>query len=362
MKKVLFIDRDGTLIAEPPDKQIDSLEKLSFMPGVICSLAGIARELDYELVMVTNQDGLGTKSFPEETFWPAHNRMMQILEGEGIVFKEVFIDRSLPSDNAPTRKPGTAMLSRYLSGGVDMSGSYVIGDRLTDSQLARNLGCGCILFGSGPDEYADLITSDWREIYKYLKSIPRKALVERKTSETEITVGINLDGSGKGEIRTGIGFFDHLLQQIPKHGSFDLVIDARGDLEVDEHHTVEDIALALGDAFARALGKKKGIERYSFILPMDESLATLAVDLGGRPFLKWEVTFKREKIGEMPTEMFYHFFKSFSDAAKCNLYIKADGENEHHIIESIFKAFAKILRMASNKTDNYSIPSSKGSI
>lgn len=362
MKKVLFIDRDGTLIEETADEQVDSLEKLSFLPGVITSLSRIAAELDYELVMVTNQDGLGTKSFPEDTFWPSQNKMISILEGEGISFREVFIDRTLRDENAPTRKPGTAMLTKYLATGIDLAQSYVIGDRLTDVELAHNLGCKSILFGGEISENATLVTDDWNEIYRFLRFKPRRAAVERKTSETTIKVELNIDGTGKSEISTGLGFFDHMLEQLPKHGSFDLNVDVKGDLEVDEHHTIEDTALALGSAFSAALGKKKGIERYGFLLPMDDSLASVAIDLGGRPWITWEVTFLREKIGGMPSEMFFHFFKSFSDNAKCNLNIKAEGANEHHKIESVFKAFAKALRMAVNQTDNYSIPSSKGSI
>lgn len=362
MKKVLFIDRDGTLIEEPADEQVDSLEKLSFIPGVITSLSKIATELDYELVLVTNQDGLGTRSFPEETFWPAHNKMMKTLEGAGIIFKEVFVDRTFPEEKAPTRKPGTAMLTKYLATGIDLAQSYVIGDRLTDIEMAENLGCKSILFGREISENAALMTDDWNEIYRFLKFMPRRASVERKTSETTITVELIIDGTGKSVISTGIGFFDHLLEQIPRHGSFDLYVNVKGDLEIDEHHTVEDTALALGSAFSIALGKKRGIERYGFLLPMDDSLASVAIDLGGRSWLTWDVAFTREKIGAMPTEMFFHFFKSFSDNAKCNLNIRAEGENEHHKIESVFKAFAKAMRMAVKQTDNYSIPSSKGSI
>jgi len=362
MKKVLFIDRDGTLIEETADEQVDSLEKLSFIPGVITSLSRIAAELDYELVMVTNQDGLGTKSFPEDTFWPVQNKMITTFEGEGVIFKEVFIDRTFPEEKAPTRKPGTALLTKYLATGIDLAQSYVIGDRLTDVEMAHNLGCKSILFGGKMSEDAALVTDDWNEIYRFLKYKPRRATVERKTSETTIKVELVIDGTGKSGISSGSGFFDHLLEQLPKHGSFDLKVDAKGDLEVDEHHTIEDTALALGSAFSAALGKKKGIGRYGFILPMDDSLASVAIDLGGRPWLTWDVSFIREKIGDMPSEMFFHFFKSFSDNAKCNLNIKADGENEHHKIESVFKAFAKALRMAVTQTENYSIPSSKGAI
>lgn len=362
MKKVLFIDRDGTIIKEPEDEQVDSFEKFSFLPGAITSLAKITMETDYELVLVTNQDGLGTASFPEETFWPVQNKMLEILKGEGVVFKEIFIDKTFPSDNAPTRKPGTAMLTKYLAQGIDLDSSYVIGDRLTDIKLADNLGCKSIFIGESGDNGASLCTTNWNEIYKFLKSVPRSASMKRKTSETDILVEINLDGSGKSDIKTGLGFFDHMLEQISRHGNLDLTVDVKGDLEVDEHHTVEDVAITLGTVLLRALGGKKGIERYSFVLPMDESLAQVAVDLGGRSWIVWDVDFKREKIGEMPTELFFHFFKSFSDSAKCNLNIKAEGDNEHHKIEAIFKAFAKALKMAVKQTDNYNIPTTKGTL
>lgn len=362
MKKVLFIDRDGTLIEEPADEQIDSLEKLSFIPGAISSLSKIAQELDFELVMVTNQDGLGTDSFPEETFWPAHNKMIKTLEGEGIRFSEVFIDKTLAKEKAPTRKPGTALLTKYLSKGINLDESFVIGDRLTDVEFAENLGCRAILFGKRFSERAALMTDDWNDIYRFLKHIPRRARVERKTSETSISVEVNLDGTGKSNIKTGIGFFDHLLEQLPKHGLIDLTVQVNGDLQVDEHHTIEDTAIALGNAFSEALGKKKGIGRYGFTLPMDDSLATVSIDLGGRAWLTWDAEFRREKIGEMPSEMFFHFFKSFSDAAGCNINIKVEGDNEHHKIESVFKAFARAVGMAVKSTGNYSIPSSKGTI
>jgi len=360
MKKVLFIDRDGTILTEPLDEQVDSLEKFRFIPGVISSLSKIVRETDFELVMVSNQDGLGTESFPEETFWPAHNKMLEILKGEGVMFSEIFIDRTFPEDNAPTRKPGTAMLVKYLSKGIDLNSSFVIGDRLTDVELAKNLGCKAILLGSKKTSDADLCTSDWNDICRYLKAIPRMAKVERVTSETQIAVEINLDGSGKSSIDSGIGFLDHMLEQIARHGNVDLTIKVKGDLEIDEHHTIEDVAITLGEAILKALGGKKGIERYSFVLPMDDSLAQVALDFGGRPWLVWDVVFTREKIGEMPAEMFYHFFKSFSDTAKCNLNIKAEGQNEHHKIEAIFKAFAKSIKMAVRQTDNFNLPSTKG--
>jgi imidazoleglycerol-phosphate dehydratase/histidinol-phosphatase len=362
MKKVLFIDRDSTIIAEPEDKQVDSFEKLNFLPRVITSLSNICQQTDYELVMITNQDGLGTSSFPEETFWPVHEKMISILGGEGIKFSEVFIDRSLPEENAPTRKPGTALLTRYLASGVDLESSYVIGDRITDVELAKNLGCKAILIGNEKSDAAVLCTDDWNEIYRYLKGIQRRAIVERKTSETSVRVEVNIDGSGKSNIKTGIGFFDHLLEQIPNHGKIDLVVNVKGDLHVDEHHTIEDTGLALGSAFSEALGKKKGINRYGFLLPMDDCLAQAAIDFGGRPWLEWKAEFKREKIGEMPSEMFNHFFRSFCDTAKCNLNIIADGGNEHHKIESIFKAFSRAVSMAVKQNDNYSIPSSKGSL
>ena len=362
MKKVLFIDRDGTIIREPADEQVDSFDKFEFLPGAITNLAKIARETDYELVLVTNQDGLGTSSYPEETFWPIQNMMLQILKGEGVIFKEIFIDRTTPAENAPTRKPGTAMLVKYLATGIDLTSSYVIGDRKTDIQLAKNLGCGAIYINKESADEAALTTTDWNEIYSFLKKIPRIASVKRNTSETQIEVDVNLDGSGKSSISTGLGFFDHMLEQIAKHGNIDLRIVANGDLKVDEHHTVEDVALALGEAVLKALGGKKGIERYGFVLPMDDSLAQAAIDFSGRPWLIWEAEFRKEKTGDVPSEMFYHFFKSFSDSAKCNLNIKATGENEHHKIEAIFKAFSKAVKMAVRQTDNYNLPSTKGTL
>jgi imidazoleglycerol-phosphate dehydratase / histidinol-phosphatase len=363
MKKVLFIDRDGTLVIEPPiDFQLDSLEKLEFYPGVFQYLARIATELDFELVMVTNQDGLGTASFPEETFWPAQNKIIQAFENEGVQFSEVLIDKSFPDDKAPTRKPGTALLTHYIKGNYDLENSYVIGDRATDVQLAKNLGTKAIFISEETNEDATLTTTTWKEIYTFLKALPRKETVERVTNETQISVTVNLDGSGKSSISTGLGFFDHMLEQIAKHGNLDLYIAVQGDLHIDEHHTIEDVAITFGEAFLKALGSKKGITRYGFLVPMDDCLAQVAIDFGGRPWLVWEANFKREKIGEMPTEMFMHFFKSFSDHAKCNLNIKAEGENEHHKIESIFKAFAKAIQTAVSKTDNYSIPSTKGTL
>jgi imidazoleglycerol-phosphate dehydratase / histidinol-phosphatase len=362
MKKVLFIDRDGTIIAEPPDEQVDSFEKMSFLPSAISCLSLIAKETDFELVLVTNQDGLGTDTFPEETFWPVQNKMLEILKGEGVVFREIFIDRTRPEDNAPTRKPGTALLVKYLAGGVDLDASFVIGDRQTDVQLAKNLGCKSICINSDKSNDADFSTNDWNEIYKYLKQVPRSSVIERKTSETQISIDLNLDGSGKSDISTGIGFFDHMLEQIARHGNLDLAVHVNGDLYIDEHHTVEDVAITLGEAMLKAIGGKKGIERYGFVLPMDDCLAQVALDFGGRPWLVWEVEFLRDKIGEMPSELFFHFFKSFSDNAKCNLIIRADGQNEHHKIEAIFKAFAKAVKMAVKQTDNYNLPSTKGKL
>ncbi len=362
MKKVLFIDRDGTLVIEPPvDYQLDSLEKLEFFPGVFQGLSKIVNELDYELVMVTNQDGLGTDSFPEETFWPAQYKIIQAFKNEGIEFSEVLIDKSFPEENAPTRKPRTGLMQKYIHGDYDLANSLVIGDRATDIELAKNLKCQSIFIGDNHDD-AMLSTTNWNEIYQYLKSTPRTAKVNRVTKETNISVEVNLDGNGKNELSTGLGFFDHMLEQIAKHGNIDLFVNVEGDLEIDEHHTIEDLAISLGEAFVKALGAKKAIERYGFLLPMDDCLAQVGIDFGGRPWLVWEADFKREMIGEMPSEMFMHFFKSFSDAAKCNLNIKAEGENEHHKIEAIFKAFAKAIKMAVSKTENYSIPSTKGTI
>jgi imidazoleglycerol-phosphate dehydratase / histidinol-phosphatase len=356
MKKVLFIDRDGTIIVEPPtDFQVDSLEKLEFLPKAISALRKIADETDYELVMVTNQDGLGTSSFPEDTFWPAQNKMVKTLEGEDIHFADVHIDRSFPEDNLPTRKPGIGMLTAYFSNEYDLANSYVIGDRLTDVQLAVNLGAKAILFraelpeegiSEQMNETTALVTSDWDAIYEHLKLPTRKASVERNTKETQIKVELNLDGSGRSDIHTGLGFFDHMLDQLARHSGADLSIHVEGDLHIDEHHTIEDTALALGEAYRQAIGDKRGISRYGFLLPMDEALAQVAIDFSGRPWIVWDAEFKREKIGEMPTEMFFHFFKSFSDTSLSNLNIKVEGDNEHHKIESIFKAFAKAIKMA----------------
>ncbi|MGO4288722.1 bifunctional histidinol-phosphatase/imidazoleglycerol-phosphate dehydratase HisB [Chitinophaga sp. RAB17] len=376
MKRVLFIDRDGTLIKEvPPTYQIDSLEKVEFYPKVFVNMARIAAELDYELVMVTNQDGLGTASFPEDTFWPAQQMIMKAFENEGIKFDEVFIDRSFPADNAPTRKPRTGMLTKYLDGSYDLANSFVIGDRITDVQLAKNLGAKAIWIkddaGLGAAEISDdvaalqpviaLESTDWNRIYEFLKLGLRTVTHVRKTNETDISIELNLDGTGKANIHTGLGFFDHMLDQIARHGAIDLNITAKGDLHIDEHHTIEDTGIALGEAIAKGLGDKRGIERYGFCLPMDDCLAQVGIDFGGRNWLVWEAIFKREKIGEMPTEMFYHFFKSFSDGAKANLNIKAEGENEHHKIEAIFKAFAKAIKMAVKRNPyNMQLPSTKG--
>ena len=369
MKKALFIDRDGCLIIEPPDEQIDSLEKLEFYPGVFAGLGRIAQETDYELVMVSNQDGLGTTSFPEENFWPAQNKLLKALANEGVLFSKIFIDRSFPHENKITRKPGIGMLTEFLTGEYDLKNSFVIGDRLTDIELAKNLGAKGILLNNGSltdtlrekelHETCVLTTTNWTDIYLQVSNPERKAHVVRTTKETDITIDLNLDGQGKSKINTGIAFFDHMLDQLSRHGHIDLSIETKGDLHIDEHHTIEDTALALGEAFLTALGTKRGIARYGFCLPMDDCLAQVALDFGGRPWLVWDAEFKREKIGEMPTEMFYHFFKSFSDTAKCNLNIKAEGTNEHHKIEAIFKAFAKAIRMGVKKEGNQ-LPSTKG--
>ena len=361
MKKVLFIDRDGTLIIEPPvTYQIDSLEKLEFYPNAFQYMARIATELDYELVLVSNQDGLGTDSFPMNTFIPAHQKFIQAFANEGVVFKEELIDPSLPEDNSPDRKPGTGMLTHYIKGNYDLANSFVIGDRATDVELAKNLGCKAIYLNKDEHPEAALSTSEWSEVYTFLKEEPRKATIKRKTAETDIAITVNLDGTGKCDINTGLHFFDHMLDQIGRHGKIDLTIAVDGDLEVDAHHTVEDVAIVLGEAILQAIGSKKGIERYGFLLPMDDCLAQVAIDFGGRPWLMWDVDFKYEKIGDVPTEMFSHFFKSFSDSAKCNLNIKAEGENQHHKIEAIFKAFAKSIKHAVKIGDDFSIPSTKG--
>jgi imidazoleglycerol-phosphate dehydratase/histidinol-phosphatase len=375
MKKVLFIDRDGTLNIEPDDEQVDSFAKLKFYPRSLYYLSKIAAELDYELVMVTNQDGLGTLSNPEENFWPIHNFMLDTFEGEGVHFSEVVIDRTFAKDNAPTRKPGTALLTKYFSEDYDLKNSFVIGDRLNDVVLAKNLGAKAIFLRQndalGSTEALDkhetlldviiLETKKWEDIYNLLKAGSRKIHHERKTNETDITINLDLDGTGKAKIETGLNFFDHMLDQIARHGSVDLEVIAKGDLHIDEHHTIEDTGIALGEAFAKGLGNKLGIERYGFCLPMDDCLAQVAIDFGGRNWIVWDAEFKREKVGDVPTEMFYHFFKSFSDAAKCNLNVKAEGDNEHHKIEAIFKAFAKAIKMAIKRdAEKMVLPSTKG--
>jgi imidazoleglycerol-phosphate dehydratase/histidinol-phosphatase len=379
MKRVLFIDRDGTLINEaPPTYQLDSFSKLTFYPHVFEFLGKIAREMDYELVMVSNQDGLGTPSFPEDTFWPLHNLVMKSLEGEGIHFSDVLIDRTFPAENAPTRKPGTGMFTDYLNNpNYDIPHSFVIGDRITDIQLAKNLGCKGIWLNNEPalgaSEITDKVnalyesgtialeTKEWHDIYEFLKPGQRKVVHERNTKETQIKIELNVDGQGKANIVTGLGFFDHMLEQIARHGKLDLTIRADGDLHIDEHHTIEDTGIALGETFAMALADKRGMERYGFALPMDDAEAKVLIDFGGRSWLVWNAEFKREMIGEVPTEMFFHFFKSFSDAAKCNLNIECRGDNEHHKIEAIFKAFAKAIHMAVKRDpfSNY-LPSTKG--
>lgn len=356
MKKLLFIDRDGTLIKEPDDEQIDSFEKLTFVEGVFRNLAFIRKNLDFEFVMVSNQDGLGTESFPEETFWPVHNFILQTLKGEGIEFDNILIDRHFPADNHPCRKPGTGMLTEYMGNpAYDMAGSYVIGDRETDAQLAENLGCKALIIGKDG--------MNWDKIAEILFAGERVAEASRATKETDITVRLNLDGTGKCDIKTGLGFFDHMLEQIGRHGMMDLYVRCNGDLDVDEHHTIEDTGIVLGECIANALGDKRGIERYGYSLPMDDCLAQVCLDFGGRPWLIWDAEFKREKIGEMPTEMFQHFFKSVSDAARMNLNIKAEGTNEHHKIEGIFKAFARSIRMAVKRDIyHYQLPSTKGAL
>jgi len=378
MKRVLFIDRDGTLINEaPPTYQLDSFDKLSFYPNVFEYMRRIANEFEYELVLPTNQDGLGTESFPENTFWPLHNFVMKSFENEGILFSDVLIDKTYPHENAPTRKPGIGMFTKYINNpDYDIPNSYVIGDRITDMQLAKNLGCKGIWINNdaalGSAEIKDKVdelrqstivleTTEWNKIYEFLKRGLRIVKHERNTNETKISIELNMDGTGKAEISTGLGFFDHMLEQIARHGKIDLAIQTKGDLHIDEHHTIEDTGIALGEAFAKALADKTGMERYGFALPMDEAEAKVLIDFGGRNWIVWNAEFKRERIGEMPTEMFFHFFKSFSDAAKCNLNIECKGDNEHHKIEAIFKAFAKAIRMAVKKDpfSNY-LPSTKG--
>lgn len=353
MKQALFIDRDGTILVEPADEQIDSFEKFRFLPGVIRNLNFIRKKLDFEFVLVSNQDGLGTESYPEEDFYPTHNLMLDVLRGECVEFDEQLIDRSFPEDNLPTRKPGTAMLTRYMTGEYDLANSYVIGDRQTDKQLAMNLGCRYLILGDN--------VQSWDEIAERLFAGERTASVRRTTKETDIDIWMNLDGTGKSDISTGLGFFDHMLEQIAKHGGIDLKIHVKGDLNVDEHHTIEDTGIALGECIARAIGDKRGIERYGYTLPMDDCLCSVVLDFGGRAWLVWDADFHRERIGDMPTEMFLHFFKSFSDGARINLNVRAEGENEHHKIEGIFKALARSIKMAVKRDIyKYELPSSKG--
>ncbi len=377
-QRILFIDRDGTLNLEPADYQVDRLDKVVFYPGVFRYLGRIARELDFRFVMVTNQDGLGTETFPEADFQPPQDHIVRTLAGEGIHFDEIIIDRTFARDRQPTRKPGTALLTHYLEADYDLEGSFVIGDRLTDMQLAKNLGARGIYLAEDPDLGADeltpeqhadlgrtiaLTTTDWAAVYCFLHTGQRRAAVHRQTKETDIRIELDLDGTGRTDIKTGLHFFDHMLDQVGRHSGCDLTIHVDGDLHIDEHHTIEDTALALGTAFRQALGNKLGIERYGFTLPMDDVLATVALDFGGRPWLVWNANFRREKIGDVPTEMFHHFFKSFSDEARCNLNIQAEGTNEHHKIEGIFKAFAKAIKLAKRiDTENMRLPSTKGTL
>ncbi len=374
MRKALFIDRDGTLVVEPPvDFQVDSLEKLEFLPGVFRNLYFIRQNLDFEFIMVSNQDGMGQEHYPEQSYRQVQDKILTAFRNEGVEFDAVHVDPSMPEENKPTRKPGTGMLEKYRNGDYDLGSSWVIGDRLTDIEMARNLGAGGILLGNpekipelreaGLEEFCEFIAAGWNEIYHFLLRNHRRARVERITSETRVRVELSLDGTGRYSVSTGLGFFDHMLEQIARHGGMDLEIQASGDLKVDEHHTIEDTGLALGEAFRQALGDRKGIERYGFVLPMDDSLASVALDLGGRNWLEWGVSFKREMIGEMPTEMFQHFFKSFSDAARCNLNVKASGKNEHHKAEAVFKAFARALRQAAGRDPwQTDVPSTKGTL
>lgn len=376
MKKYLFVDRDGTIIKEPADYQIDHIDKLVFFPNVISSLKLAHEVLGYQLVLITNQDGLGTESFPSEDFWPVQNLMIRTLESEGISFEKIAIDSSFPSENSPNRKPRTGMLTDIMSQGFDLENSFVIGDRYTDVELGKNLGIKSFLFNasqSGKDElneslqelnnHVALECDDWNSITDFLKKLDRKITHQRKTKETDIEITLNLEGTGESEIHTGLGFFDHMLEQIARHGQLDLFVKCKGDLHIDEHHTIEDTGIALGEAFAKALGNKLGVERYGYCLPMDDALAQAAIDFGGRAWLMWDAKFKREKIGDMPTEMFFHFFKSFADGAKANLNLKASGFNEHHKIEGLFKAFAKAIKMAKKRdTEHLILPSTKGSL
>jgi imidazoleglycerol-phosphate dehydratase/histidinol-phosphatase len=375
-QKLLFLDRDGTLILEPENYQVDHADKLDFYPGVFRWLGRIVRELDYQLVMITNQDGLGTEEFPEETFWPVHKLMVRALAAEGITFREELIDRTYARDNAPTRKPNTGLVDKYRTEDYDLVNSYVVGDRLTDMQLAKNLGAKGFWLANDPelgndelsrgelanlDDTIALRTTDWEDIYRHLRLENRTATVHRTTKETDIRIELDLDGTGRTNIDTGLGFFDHMLDQLGRHSGCDLNVKVKGDLDIDEHHTIEDTAIALGEAFRQALGDKLGIERYGFYLPMDDALARVGIDFGGRPWLVWDCSYRREMIGDMPTEMFHHFFKSFSDGAKCNLNIKTEGENEHHKIEATFKGLAKSIKMAKRRdVENMRLPSTKG--
>lgn len=372
MKKAIFLDRDGTMIVEPPDDfQIDTLEKLELLPGVIRNLRLVRENLPFGLVMVSNQDGLGTPGYPEEAFELVQGKLLRLLENEGIPFDDILIDKTFPEENAPTRKPGTGMMGKYMDGSYDLAGSFVIGDRLTDVRLAANLGARAILYtttisaeeveAAGLDGSCVLITNSWDDIYRFLALPVRTAAVERKTRETDIRVLLSLDGSGKSDISTGLGFFDHMLDQIARHSGCDLTVRVKGDLHVDEHHTVEDTALALGEAFGKALGDKTGMERYGYVLPMDDSLATVALDFGGRPWLVWKAHFRRDKVGDLPTELVFHFFKSFSDTARCNLFMEVTGDNDHHQIEALFKGFARALRMALRRDPfSFVLPTTKG--
>jgi imidazoleglycerol-phosphate dehydratase / histidinol-phosphatase len=371
-KKALFIDRDGTIIVEPPETlQVDNLEQLEFVPRVIRNLFSIRKNLEYEMVMVTNQDGLGTSAYPEINFQKVQGKILKTLQNEGVVFDDIIVDKTKAEEKKPTRKPGTALLTKYLQGNYDLDACFVIGDRTTDIMLARNLGAKGILFGgderwdelreNGLERFCSLVSEDWDEIYSFIALPQRTSRIRRKTKETDVDILVNLDGTGLGYISTGLKFFDHMLEQIGQHAGFNLTIEVEGDLDVDEHHTIEDTAIALGEAIREAIGNKAGMERYGYCLPMDESLASVALDFGGRSWLVWEVSFKRDKIGDMPTEMFFHFFKSFTDAARCNVNVKADGDNDHHRIEAIFKAFAKSLKMALKREPlNKEVPSSKG--
>jgi imidazoleglycerol-phosphate dehydratase/histidinol-phosphatase len=371
-KRVIFLDRDGTLVVEPPvDFQLDSLEKLEYTPGVFRNLHKLRSHTAYELVLVSNQDGLGTAAFPMEDYAPVHDKILTAFRNEGVVFDAEHIDPSMPGENSPNRKPRTGMLTQYMSDDYDLEQSLVIGDRLTDIELAKNLGARAIFFApadrvenlkeKGLNDWVDLVSDDWDEIYRFIRSGQRQFELSRISGETDINVKIALDGEGNTDISTGLGFFDHMLDQLGRHGGMDLMVTVKGDLHVDEHHTIEDTALTLGEAFREALGDKRGIERYAFTLPMDDALVTVALDLGGRPWIVWDVAFKREMIGDVPTEMFYHFFKSFSDGARCNLNIKAEGENEHHMIEAVFKGFARAIRKAVKlDPESKTLPTTKG--